>query len=491
MPPIKLFFIYGVLGSLSRVAGILLIPLYTRTLSIEDYGALDVLISLNALFVILAGLQTESAVMREYQDARTRGLIPALVWSAVQVTVAGVVLLALGLIALVMTGVSLPSMDAETIGYLMVLTLLTQLMGVQMVFLRFSGRPIAFAILSMVDILLAAGFSLVFVVMLDLGVVGALMGLVCGKLVLVAGFWGITFKWMPTPFVDRSMIRRLVLFGAPSVPAVVAGWFQNVGNRPLLAVTLPLVDVALTGVAVKVAAVYGIVVFSFRLAWEPFAIGRLDEPEETRGVFNHTVELYVATMFPIAGFAALVAPYMVRILAPASFATASELSVPFILGQFWLGLANMLSIGVLGARIPSRLIVIQMAGVAVSVALIFGLAKLIGPVAAGIGFLLGNMAMAIVAKYYSDKYYATRFNASLLASAAIGSLFLSLGGHWLLAEGRSYFMAFGSSTLILTLGGAVVLVITFAILLIGVGRAGVSRIATEASEKMQMLRSPR
>lgn len=491
MRPIKLFFIYGVLGSLSRVAGILLIPLYTRTLSIEDYGSLDVMISLNALFVILAGLQTESAVMREYQDAKARGLIPALVWGAVQVTLAGVALLATGLVFLAVTGVLPPSMDLTTIGCLMALTLLTQLMGVQMVFLRFSGRPIAFAILSMVDILLAAGFSLVFVVIMDLGVVGALMGLVCGKLVLVSAFWGLTFKGPPAPFVDRSMIRRLVAFGGPSVPAVVAGWFQNVGNRPLLALTLPLVDVALTGVAVKVAAVYGIVVYSFRLAWEPFAMGRLDEPEETRGIFNHTVELYVATMFPLAGFAALAAPYMVRILAPVSFAPASELSVPFILGQFWLGLANMLSIGVLGARVPSRLITIQLAGVAVSVALLFGLARLVGPVAAGVGFLFGNMGMAVVAKYYSDRHFATRFNTTLLASAAAGTLFLGVGGYWLLAQGRPYFMALASSALVLALGAAAVLVVTVAILHVGVGRVGVIRIANEASEKLRMLRRPR
>lgn len=489
MPPIKLFLIYGALGSLSRVASILLIPLYTRALSIEDYGALDVLISINALFVILAGLQTESAVMREYTEAKAEGVIPALIWSAFQVTLAGVGLLALGLAALSWAGVLPASMDLLTIGSLMALTLLTQLMGIQMIFLRFSGRPVAFAILSMVDILLAAGFSLVFVVLMGMGIQGALLGLVCGKMVLVGGFWAITFKGPPSPFVDRRMIRKLVAFGGPSVPAVVAAWFQNVGNRPLLALTLPLADVALTGVAVKVAAVYGIVVYSFRLAWEPFAIGRLDEPEETRGVFNYTVEWYIATMLPLAGGALLVAPYVVWVLAPVSFAPASELAVPFILGQFWLGLSGMLSIGVLGARIPSRLIVIQLAGVVISVALLFGLARLLGPVAAGIGFMLGNMGMAIVAKYYSDRHFATRFNSALLVSTAAGTLFLATGGYWLLAQGRPYFMTLGSSALILTLGSAAVLVLTFTILLLGVGRAGVMRIAREATEKLRMLRS--
>lgn len=491
MRPIQLFFIYGVLGSLSRVAGILLIPLYTRTLSMADYGALDVLISINALFVILAGLQTESAVMREYNDARARSLVPSLMWGAIQITLAGVVILALGLAAL-KAGRLLPSsMDDATIGSLMALTLLTQLMGVQMVFLRFSGRPIAFAILSMVDILLAAGFSLIFVVLLKLGIQGALLGLVCGKLVLVGAFWAITFRQPPSPFIDRSMIRRLVVFGGPSVPAVVAAWFQNVGNRPLLALTLPLVDVALSGVAVKVAAVYGIVVYSFRLAWEPFAMGRLDDPEESRGIYNYTVEWYVATMLPLAGFTVLVAPYIVRVLAPASFAAAGELAVPFILGQFWLGLANMLSIGVLGARIPSRLIVIQLLGVTTGVVLLFGLARLVGPVAAGIGFLLGNMGMAILAKYFSDKHFATRFNTSLVASTAVGTLFLTVGGYWLLAQGRPYFMALGSSAIVLTLGVAAVLVLTFATLWAGVGRAGVTRIAREASEKLRMLRLAR
>lgn len=488
MPPIKLFLIYGALGSLSRVAGILLIPLYTRTLSIEDYGALDVLISITGLFVILAGLQTESAVMREYNEAKAEGLIPALMWGAIQITLAGVVMLALGLAGLSSVGLLPSSMDMTIIASLLVLTLLTQLMGVQMIFLRFSGRPIAFAILSMFDILLAAGFSLVFVVVMDLGILGALMGLMAGKAALVGGFWAMTFKWPPSPLVNRSMLRKLVAFGGPSVPAVALGWFQNVGNRPLLALTLPLADVALTGVAVKAAAVYGIVVYSFRLAWEPFAMARLDDPKETRQVFNYTVEWYVATMFPLAGFAALVAPYVVRILAPVSFAAASEIAVPLILGQFWLGLSSMLSIGVLGARIPSRLIVIQLAGVVISVALLFGLARMVGPVSAGIGFLVGNMGMAVVAKYYSDRHFATRFNSALLASTIAGTLFLGAGGYWLLAQGRGYFMALGSAALVLPLGGAGVLFLTLTILLVGVGRVGTARIAREASEKLRALK---
>jgi O-antigen/teichoic acid export membrane protein len=53
----------------SRLAAVVLVPLYTRTLSITDYGRLELLLALHALVVILSGLQTESSIAREFFEA--------------------------------------------------------------------------------------------------------------------------------------------------------------------------------------------------------------------------------------------------------------------------------------------------------------------------------------------------------------------------------------------------------------------------------------
>src|SRR5579864_5315071 len=95
---IRQFFIYGLSGAASRLAAVVLVPLYTRTLPVTDYGQLELLLAIHALIVIFAGMQIESAVARDYFDCHAAGQAKALVWSAVLLTLGGTLAASAGLI---------------------------------------------------------------------------------------------------------------------------------------------------------------------------------------------------------------------------------------------------------------------------------------------------------------------------------------------------------------------------------------------------------
>lgn len=424
---VRQFVIYGISGAASRLAAVVLVPLYTRTLSIADYGQLEVLLAVHAVIVILAGMQLESAIARDFyevegsaQDTRGRA------WWTILLTVAGTAILtAIVLSAWRFTELRAAS-GSSAIALVLALTLPAQLLGVQLVMLRFQGRPLLYALVSLSDLTLSALFSAGFIVLLDLGIAGALLGMLTSKLVCVALAWASTFGLPPRTGLDTALVSRMLSYGLPSIPAVLIGWAQNAGSRLLLALALTLEDVAVAGIAIKVAAIYGFVVYSYRLAWEPFSMAKLGSVDDDPDVYNRTLEWYVPTMFLACGVAVLLGPHIVRVLAPQSYASGGWIAMFFVLGQFWVGLTNVLVMGIHRARQTAQLLPVYGWGALLNICLLFVTAPFIGVAAAGVGFLSGSVCSAFVASRFSNRHLRTPFNSRLLGWTVLATVLLTV-----------------------------------------------------------------
>lgn len=417
----KQFFIFGLGGALSRFAAIVLVPLYTRVLSIAEYGQLEVLLAAHMLTVILAGMQTESAVARDYFTFKSRGEGQQLGWSALAITAVGVVIISSASCAALLVGGLPAELSRTTILLLLGLIFPVQLFGIQQAMLRFEGSPKYFAFVSFCDLTFSAVFSVVFIAIMHFGPDGALLGLLSGKLIAVAIAWPRTFGNPWSVRLDRSVILGLLNYGIPSMPAVIVNWMHNVGNRLILAFALPLSEVALAGLAIKVAAIYGFVIYSYRLAWEPFAMTGLTKLQSNRLFYREAQEWYVLSMFVMAGVAVMLGPYVAHVLAPPEYAKSAAIAVFFGFGQFWVGMTNLSGIGIQGARRTSQLLPVFLSGLLVNLVFLLVGSYFLGALAAGLGFLAGSVCSAWVAQQLSNKLFDTQFDNKFFGLTAFAT----------------------------------------------------------------------
>lgn len=429
---LRSFLIYGIGGAASRLAAVFLVPLYTRALDVAEYGTLEFLLAVHMGAVLLSGLQSESAILRDYYQEDGVSGRRKLVWSGLAISIAGAV--GLGLLAVLAAALDvMPRELGPFVPELLGLTLLAQILGIQLIVLRCAERATFFAVVALLDFTLAALASAVLIVQLDLGVVGALWGTLCGKVVAIALAYGATFGSPPAGLWQRDLVRRMLAYAVPTLPSVMFNWAQTNGARVLLAAFFTLSDVAIVGVAMRVAAIYGFVVQSFRLAWEPHAFRNLDGQGDDPRFYDLALQFYSLPMLAAAGLAMLAGPPLVALFAPSPYAAAVPLVGFFIAGNFWLGAISIVAMGIHGARVTGKLTNVFGLGALVNAALLLTLAQTLGIASAAVGFLASTIVAAMLAAWYSNRHYDTGFGFGRIAAVAALSIAMATAAWWLAA----------------------------------------------------------
>lgn len=431
----KNFLIYGLGGAASRLTAIFLVPLYTRALSISDYGMLEILLSLYTGAILIAGVQSESALIRDYYTAKEHKFLENLQWSAVLITVSGTFGLAVIFYSAEIFGF-LPNNVKDYILILLAMAFSAQLFGLQLIVIRFSGSSVFFVILSFLDLSLSALASVLLITVFEMGLIGALLGILFAKIICLLIAWPRTFGFPKIRPFPAALIRSMLSYSVPTMPSVFFNWIQNNGARVVLAFFLTLNDVAIAGIAMKVAALYGFIIYSFRLAWEPYAFKNLAVVKTDPQFFNRTFEWYVLTMLIVACATTIISPLVVSIFAPPAYNAAVSLTGMFIFGQFWIGAAGILGIGIHGARVTSRLTYVYGAGALANVLLLATLSTTFGVTAAAIGFGLSAIVSALLAMYYGEHHFNTGYRLKLVLPTIASSLIFAIVSYLVFESGE-------------------------------------------------------
>ena len=286
--------IYGLSSIVGRFLNYLLVPLYTHYMPKDsgDYGISTNVYAYVALILVLLTFGMETTLFRFANDERYKS---DTVFSTTMAVVGSLTAVFLLLIFGFIGPISGALGYTEHPDYLLMMAVVVALDAVQAIpfsYLRYQKRPLRFASLKMLFIILNIGLNLLYFVVLGKTSVFYVffINLLC------TGF--ITFFFLPDLFriqwkFDGSLLRNMLSYSWPILILGIAGILNQVADKIIFPLVYPdqaeaNVQLGIYGSCVKIAMIMAMITQAFRYAYEPIVFAKSKDADKT--------EYYAAAM---------------------------------------------------------------------------------------------------------------------------------------------------------------------------------------------------
>lgn len=395
--------VYGVAPALAGIVGLVTVPIYTRVFEPVDYGYIS---TVSAVVTLLAGLSVlglDSAAARFYYDDdvdRRNSVLSTWFWFQSAVTLGVFLVLALSArwLSDFLSGSPALALPIALAGLALPLGTVRMVASNS---LRFANRPVATTVYASVSIVLGAVLGVAAVVGLGWGIEGVFLGQALAAVTVAVIGLRILGERVSPRRASRSLIRPLLLFGLPLVPAIAAEWITASSDRLILNAMVGGSQVGLYSVAAGIAGIMMLLVAAFRMAWAPFVFSQL-HLDNYRHFIANTLEWAGWAAFVMAALLALSAETLVATVAGAEYAQAYRAVPPLALSAAFMVLFLVFAIGSNIAKSTRGVAVASGVGALSNIALNVVLIPQMGFVGAAVGTLFA-WALATVVMYVASQ----------------------------------------------------------------------------------------
>lgn len=414
--------VYGTGTLLARGAGFLLIPLYTRYLSPEEYGIIALLDLAVSIAAIVLGVSIGNAIMRFYYDLddinSQKEVISTSFFLLIPIVACGtaVLLWSSGVLAHLIY-------DASSMVYYLRIAFITMafeiILSVPFTYLRVTERSFAYTALYLFRTVIALTLNIYFIAFLKIGVLGFLYsnlitgGIFCVALVL----WTLANVGLS---VSKHFVTQIVSFSLPLLPAGVASLCLHSADRYILNLLSTTSQVGLYDLSYK----FGLILNSgiqvpFGLIWGALVYRIIKQEGGKEMVARITTYFCFCYTFLSLGIAIFI-QNIVQVMASPEYYSAYK-AVPFVLlGYIFFGLAGLLHLGIMVEKRTKYTLIVAAGTALINIILNFALipqfdasnAFVAPAVVTAISFLI----LAMGRFYYSNKVFPITYEWKRIAS---------------------------------------------------------------------------
>ena len=329
--------IYGLSSIIGRFLNYMLVPLYTAKLSAASggYGVITNIYSYVALILVILTFGMETTFFR-FANRKDREESPDCVFTTSFVFVGGLSLLWLALVILFISPISQLmgyGGHAEYVWMMAVVVALDAIQAVPFARLRYQKRPIRFAALKMLFIVLNIGLNLLYFVGLPKlyeinpqlvssvydPTVGAgyafFVNLICTT--IITFFFVGDMRKVCWQF-SKPLLREMLAYSWPLLLLGIAGILNQTADKilfPYLYGEGANTQLGIYGAASKIAMIMAMITQAFRYAYEPFVFGKSNDAD-SKQTYAEAMKFFV--IFTLLAFCAVMAymPLLKYIIAP-------------------------------------------------------------------------------------------------------------------------------------------------------------------------------
>jgi O-antigen/teichoic acid export membrane protein len=300
--------IYGVSSIVGRFLNYLLVPLYTIAINASSggYGVVVNVYAWTGLLLVILTCGMETGFFRFANKGKDE---PMRVYSTTLMAVG------LGALLFIVLGLLFLNPIAGLLGYtehpwylgmMIVVVAMDAFQSIPFAYLRYKKRPIRFASLKLLFVLLNIALNLVYFVWMKGSDVGYVFffNLVCTSVVMLCLLPELRgFAYV----LDKKLFRQMLSYSLPLLVLGVAGILNQVASNIIFPFVYPdraegLVQLGIYGAASKIAMIMAMFTQAFRFAYEPFVFGKSKE-KNSKEMYAQAMKFFI--IFTLLAFLAV------------------------------------------------------------------------------------------------------------------------------------------------------------------------------------------
>lgn len=432
--------IYGLSKILGQLISFFLIPVYTTYLTPDDYGILSLIGIASASLALLMTFGLDSAAYRYVGMAKDDEGQKTYVANAQILTVSVILLITvLALLNLNRLNTFIVSIDSPSI-YLIIgiaISICTTISSIPRAYLRINRKVKIIAISSLINIITSISFTILFLVIIKLGVIGALLGSLIGSLassayimIFVTGLRFSTFS--------KTVSKELLAYSLPTLPSQIFAFAIPVYSQWSVKELLSIQQLGLYAVGLKFTLPLSAGLGMFQQAYAPYKFEILKTEKNPKKTFSSLMSLFILTIGTFFLLVSFFGGEILKLMTTLSYHSAANYVFYIALIPFTQGLYFMFGTGVEFAKSPIFRPFVSGAGLITVILTNEFLIKKFGVPGAALSISLGWVVMASTLFIYAQTLYKIKYNWLLIIGFSTSVLLIC----YLLNDDKPYFMSY-------------------------------------------------
>lgn len=329
-------FLFAIGSFSSKAITFFLLPVYTRYLTPEQYGIIDVLITTLLLLMPLLSLQAQEISFRFSMDEDKKP--ETILMNSLLLCFSG-----FGFLLFLSPLLIEVNAFSDYLPIFLIILLLAMIDSVIKQFIRGIGKIRHFVISDVIYTSTFAISNIILIVLLNLGIRGYLLSLLFGYILSTSFLFvfGNVKRYISFNGIDLALIKPMLGYSIPLIPTAIMWWTINVSDRYLLSYFISFDANGIYAIASKIPIILLTLNTIFFRAWQITAIEGIKDPD-FKNTFTKIFNSLTVILFILFSFLIIFLKPLYSVIASGDFFSGWKY-VPFLLGgvifsaysQFW------------------------------------------------------------------------------------------------------------------------------------------------------------
>ena len=414
--------IYGISTFFARSVVFILLPLYTRLLTANDFGVIELLTVFGNFVNVTVALEVSQALVRFFPEAANEKDKRSYASTALWFTLFAYTIF-LVLCNIYSGWISLALLSDASQNQIFVMSLFaTWFYGIFYLVqtqLRVELMAVQYAISNLAMNLSSVSSTLIFIIGFGWDAMGVIAGQLIGNIV---GFSVSLFysRHIYAFSFDWNKLRELLVFSLPLVVSSIGSSVLLYANRIVLGGMMSLSDVGLLGVAYRVIAPVNLLVLSIQNAAMPIIFSdyrKPDAPKELARLFLFFVAIALFAFLSMSLFS----KELFKLMASSEYQDAVS-TTPYLVASALVGGMTLFAPGLYIKKATTIVASVTILSGFLTIIFSYWLIRILGVNGAAIASLLGSTVVFILFMFFSQKYYYVQYDFKKAAIAVFASI---------------------------------------------------------------------